>query len=376
MANIYRNSVLTIAATAARNSSEGCFWRAPRGTVAIPLRRTPGLVVREYRWPDSTFGPHVFLDDYPLLQRAWVYQERRLSRRMVHFTRTQLVWECQRHTEGEDGAIIDGEEDQEETALLHTADSSPRILAWQETVSDYSGLKLTFETDRLPAIAALVAEEMLMRPNDTYMAGMWKQTLLHDILWTRYMPIQKISEAGRRPESITPSWSWASVEAQVRFLEDGPLEGVELVDVHFTPKGSIQLGGYDDANIVLKAPFIEAVFGESNLTMRDLVPGRLGNSPTALPEGISAFGYSADFDFLADHQSRDGPRQFFFLLLGFMKSGSDSFGMVLHKTSGSEYQRVGDCFYSCNAPKGRPDERKERLRSYIDSLPIKEVRIV
>jgi hypothetical protein len=31
---------------------------------------------------------------YPLLNRAWVYQDRFLSRRILHFTKIELTWEC------------------------------------------------------------------------------------------------------------------------------------------------------------------------------------------------------------------------------------------------------------------------------------------
>lgn len=38
---------------------------------------------------------------WPLLQRAWGFQERMLSPRVLHFAREELIWECQEATWGE-----------------------------------------------------------------------------------------------------------------------------------------------------------------------------------------------------------------------------------------------------------------------------------
>ena len=101
MADIYRNAYLTIAATASYNSHEGCF-RLATNRNALTLQRTPGLLVREWEehFPLDWMGS---LEAYPLLQRAWVYQERRMSTRIVHFTNTQLVWKCRSLVEAENG---------------------------------------------------------------------------------------------------------------------------------------------------------------------------------------------------------------------------------------------------------------------------------
>ena len=37
---------------------------------------------------------HDLMGSWPLLTRAWVYQERRLSARVVHIGEKQLYWEC------------------------------------------------------------------------------------------------------------------------------------------------------------------------------------------------------------------------------------------------------------------------------------------
>lgn len=38
--------------------------------------------------------PYTMLNEMPLLRRGWVLQERVLSPRTLHFTSTQMFWEC------------------------------------------------------------------------------------------------------------------------------------------------------------------------------------------------------------------------------------------------------------------------------------------
>jgi hypothetical protein len=49
---------------------------------------------------------------------------------------------------------------------------------WHRMVEAYSGLALTYASDRLPAIAAIVERKMQLRQDDIYIAGMWTSSLL------------------------------------------------------------------------------------------------------------------------------------------------------------------------------------------------------
>jgi len=173
MASVYRHAYITIVATSSHNSRGGCFRRVPADMISRLLRHSPGLMIQGKdlgknplkRYPEASY--------HPLLQRAWMYQERRLSARVVHFTNTQLVWECKSLRQSENGLHY--------RTVYDFAESG-----WQSMVHEYSGLRLTFEEDRLPAIAAIVDDEMKVRPNGTYIAGMWRETLLTDLTWHRY----------------------------------------------------------------------------------------------------------------------------------------------------------------------------------------------
>lgn len=94
MGNIFGNAYVTIAATSARNATQG-FLERPR------LRDPDSQFAKVHT---STYGTVLIssiIDDYHsdvengvLNQRAWVLQERALSRRTIHFTANQTYWEC------------------------------------------------------------------------------------------------------------------------------------------------------------------------------------------------------------------------------------------------------------------------------------------
>jgi hypothetical protein len=94
MADIYQNAYITLAATASDSADQGLYTLDN----SLKLHRTdrPPLALVRYR--DST-GREVFsriyfnhnMQEFPLLQRGWVYQERLLSPRVLHFAGDELI---------------------------------------------------------------------------------------------------------------------------------------------------------------------------------------------------------------------------------------------------------------------------------------------
>ncbi|KAH8592684.1 heterokaryon incompatibility protein-domain-containing protein, partial [Bisporella sp. PMI_857] len=213
MADIYAGSYLNIAATSAEDSQGGCFERRYRyqkdsGTKcpADPLKlelhlqgESASLFVR----PDFENILHINPSDNtagsPLLGRAWVYQERLLARRTIFFHHEEMVFECRSGTRCECGGI----------ARLLRRGNKMRQFAdlWLETVEKYSCLKLSYETDRLPALSGL-ASRLAQRFGTTYIAGLWKEDLPRALLWSRE---SYFGETIRSAAACTPTWSWASL---------------------------------------------------------------------------------------------------------------------------------------------------------------------
>jgi hypothetical protein len=119
-------------------------------------------------------------------------------------------------------------------------------------VSEYSQLKLTYESDRLPALSAIVVRMMRFKGTTGYIAGVWTDNLLKDLLG-----FVSTNRKFRRLGSSIPSWAWPSVGRQFLWYQEQLLETVELVDPKPTPIGPPQLGRVLDATIVLRAPVIK-----------------------------------------------------------------------------------------------------------------------
>jgi len=85
MGDIYERSWITIAATGSGSSKQGIFSAISDRYKARALQDHSFHVrecLPEFAWGADSIHEH---DRWPLLRRAWVYQERQLSPRMVHF---------------------------------------------------------------------------------------------------------------------------------------------------------------------------------------------------------------------------------------------------------------------------------------------------
>jgi hypothetical protein len=99
MAGIYGNAYFTIAASKGHDSASGCY------SVARPQYMHLPVVSHEVhvRQPlpllptlDLEYGNRLAMaDKFPIFWRAWIYQARCLSRRILHFAGDELTWECQ-----------------------------------------------------------------------------------------------------------------------------------------------------------------------------------------------------------------------------------------------------------------------------------------
>ncbi|KAF2828715.1 HET-domain-containing protein, partial [Ophiobolus disseminans] len=121
MRDVYRNSAICIAATAAKDGNMGLFFeRDTRGFTSIKmdlswpnalqtLKDDPEVAPMGNYWVggQETSG-HAEIDNSPLNKRSWVAQERFLAPRIMHFTRESLYYECQElltHESSPDGLL-------------------------------------------------------------------------------------------------------------------------------------------------------------------------------------------------------------------------------------------------------------------------------
>jgi hypothetical protein len=95
MHTVYKNAYCTVAASASRDGSGGCFVQGPYAPIQAGFEGLfPRLDVAHGVRPRPPPLWKKMIESGPLGSRAWCFQERQLSPRVVHFTIHGLMWEC------------------------------------------------------------------------------------------------------------------------------------------------------------------------------------------------------------------------------------------------------------------------------------------
>ncbi|KAK4994444.1 hypothetical protein LTR66_005532, partial [Elasticomyces elasticus] len=211
MAAVYGNSYVTLAATRASDGNGGLFDATPDAELLVQTPGTDGFKVHARRMIEHPMRTWLNPNKYPLLTRSWVFQERLLSPRVLHFVNQELMWECKTCMTCECGWLSGyyqqgfiSFKERHSQALQGESEHDLQI-AWRAIVEEYGPLKLTVSSDRLPALSGVARTFQALKPA-TYLAGLWRDSLVHDMTW-------RTLERKTRPEWRAPSWSWASVDS-------------------------------------------------------------------------------------------------------------------------------------------------------------------
>lgn len=96
------------------------------------------------------------------------------------------------------------------------------VTTWQGIVEVYSRCRLTFDKDKLIALAG-VAQEISAIMGSEYKAGLFRTDLIPQLLWKINYCRQFNGLRSTRLESGgTPTWSWASIHGDLAFLRNIP----------------------------------------------------------------------------------------------------------------------------------------------------------
>ena len=239
-------------------------------------------------------------------------------------------------------------------------------MAWDAACRDYSRRKLTYQTDKLPALSGLARHFGSRCREDSYLAGVWLSQLPRALFWN--VPVRE--RPGERPpptESGAPSWSWMSCAAPVEpsTLEDSHyIADVATIIADYQHKTVDQYGAMARASLhaygflrritsvmkeMVNEPGGDAYRGLSQLgesrTYRHLyVDGQQDNNIGYGPQGIQQFGEAADWFHGFD------PVDYYCLFLAVSQAGPRDDRVLrglLLESAGEEgaFRRVGHIFF-------------------------------
>ena len=251
MGKVYQNSLCNLAATGASDSYGGLFHEDSVVSSSLFLNLN---IKRDDADAEKIFPSHSYsnsaqvyrvepwsiwsrkIEDSELNQRGWVVQERILAPRTLHFTRTEVLWECIENIASE--SVPDSVS---EYAVTHYALIKPALVSlqkhspaqrldikledevregWRQLAHEYIKSLLTKESDRLIAISG-ISKLIKQATGDQYLAGNWRSTLFTDLVWYNMRDGERLART--RPLNA-PTWSWASVKpyAYVSFYSHPP----------------------------------------------------------------------------------------------------------------------------------------------------------
>jgi hypothetical protein len=275
MESVYSNGFCNIAATEASDGSGGCFFGHSSEACRIPTIDIPrhestwhlaiGRFLKSSKKRRHFISPGTYschdqdfwvreITESTLRKHAWVIQERFLAKRVLYFSPRQIFFECNQlracEVCPEYIPIVysrDGIGVLRETLAIakrqvrHHAPTTNTIRsalsAWSGLISNYSACALTYEKDRLIALAGL-ARYFQPFIGCRYLAGLWETEFVSQLLW---------KNAATSTHSTTyqaPSWSWASRPGKVE-IPYGTRYGevaVNLLDIRVTAIGRSTFG--------------------------------------------------------------------------------------------------------------------------------------
>lgn len=402
MDEIFGNSYLTIAATSAADSSDGLFFPKPKH-IKLRVDGHEGAFVREQPTHYNFEAPvnqealadeegHHFSipsapsPETPLLKRAWPYVERLLSRRVLHFTKSEMVFECKAGYQCECGRLDnpmfgagptdtmkqkyadiiaprpDAPNDQgshskkatlesliprlEATSLRGDSQRDQALNLWSHIVSGFTSKDLSYEKDRLVAISS-IAKSFLSSLNSGYIAGQWTVSV-YNLLW-----YPSDGSQCHRPSYMVPSWSWASVEGSPILFDNETAMDLSCTANFESPDGkNAAWSPTSGGTLVLTA----ALATEVMYTVRDTTTSVLAKN------GVSV-SFTPDVS-PTGGDSEVTPGETLICILFSMTFRSSILGLVLRRnTESSAYRRVGRL--ECSTCEGDvEDSSAEALFSY------------
>ena len=220
MSRIFGEAAVVIAAATSVSSAIGLFRKQ---TVQVTHLNGP-----VYNGKDvSLTRPRSSMESLVLETRGWCLQESLLARATLIFRGPFLKWECPRgaYSDGSDNDVMPWTQLDYMRRTMNSTKPSPNVL-WTTIVAQYTRRKLTFKSDRLPAVAGVV-DRLLQNGIHTgrYLAGLFEDDILYHLCW--YTTTIEEQPSKTIKGSAVPSWSWASNNDAISWTSNSTTDELE-----------------------------------------------------------------------------------------------------------------------------------------------------
>jgi len=250
------------------------------------------------------------------------------------------------------------------------------VFRWHHIAMTYSGLKLTYASDRLPAIAAVVEREMRLRQGDIYIAGIWKSSLLTDLVWSADYTIN-YPALPRLPTS-NPTWSWPSSQARIVWSSGSIVPSLRLLDLSFTRVGPAHIGEVADASITLEGHTCKTRLKHiSDPEVRyhssmEMVPPPCQSAGVRMPCSMDM-----DFDWTTGDRPVMSGATFTSMLMKICPDHGHCTGLVLREMPDGSFERMGTIEIRAEY-RGRASKEElfKVLSNFVEAMPIRQVKII
>ncbi|PMD66547.1 HET-domain-containing protein, partial [Hyaloscypha bicolor E] len=216
MGKVFVNAHCTIASS--EDANGGCFTKRNSSLLDFPcclqFSKNNALTVRAQGQTHNLKSFTNEVDEKNLSWQSWGFQERLLSRRIIHFGPKFLFFECNTHIASQGtNASQPFREKQWLSNREKTLSAGWEIYLhgrWAELVIPFTRCKITEPSDRTNALLGLAQAIQDGDKELRYMHDLWRRYLLFDPLW-----FIESGQTNKQSEHRTRSWSWQSVHGEV-----------------------------------------------------------------------------------------------------------------------------------------------------------------
>lgn len=209
--------------------------------------------------------------------------------RVVHFGKQMIYWECHR-TINSEGGLSPNETLVSNPFIFSKArlydvwnerqqgTFSDDLERWYTCLDEFSSRKLSYQSDKLPAVAGLAKSMRNRAPQlGIYYAGIWKADFVRGLLWRA----RKLGCLSQPSSYRAPSWSWAALDGEIthdwpNLKHFDPTWWPAIEGINVRCNGQSSYGEIQSAWLRLKAPMRPAVY--------------VGTPPSKTPAIVGPFG--------------------------------------------------------------------------------------